>query len=173
MGETHVDLDQLDEIAACNNSTKIIDWLNADIIPQFKNTPDEKSDKKSDKKLDIFFEWPYKTLYYDEKKEKLLPLFKEDQSTLYNLATLIMEKPPENTRIHTFDFRDLFFEITTKLGRLDKLFRQNMYPNTESYIKANHRKLLVCLDKMIELFLMIFFTAWTILNDTIFNKKIF
>lgn len=148
IGETHVDLDQLDEIAACNNSTKIIDWLNADIIPQFKDTPD--------KKLDIFFEWPYKTSYSDEKKEKLLPLFKEDQSTLYNLATLIMEKP-ENTRIHTFDFRDLFFEITIKLGRLDKIFRQNMYPNTESYIKTNHRKLFVCLDKMIQLFLMIFF----------------
>ena len=32
-----------------------------------------------------------------------------------------------------------------------------MYPNTESYIKANHRKLLDCLHKMIELFLMIFF----------------
>ena len=148
IGEVHVELDKLDPIEKCKESKKIIDWLNDDIISQFKDTPD--------KKLDIFFEWPYKISYKEEKKEINMSKFREINSTLYNLATLIIEKP-ENTRIHTFDFRDAFFEITTRIGELDKIFRHNIYPNTESYIIRNHIKLFQCLDELIKLFFMIFF----------------
>ena len=88
-------------------------------------------------------------------------------STLFNLAVLIMEKPI-NTRIHTFDFRDDFLEITIKIGRLDKLFRENIYPNTKNYIMYNHIKLLDSFDELIKLFFMIFFDK----KKTQLNKDI-
>ena len=94
IGETHIDLDELDEIAICNNSTKIIDWLNVHIIPQFKNTPD----KKSDKKLDIFFEWPYKISYTDENGDRITLNILENSPFIdySNIESFVLDVGKEN-----------------------------------------------------------------------------
>jgi len=145
-GEIHKNLT---DIICSNNGWKtMLEWLNKDIIPKYKD----------DYKLDIFIE---------RKKinNKYLKPIKTNR-TLSELENLVIE-PFKNIRIHKIDIR-YTANILASLGELDSNIRYlylNM-PNCKEIINNNHIILLKCLDIIIDWSILIFFK-----KDRIINKE--